>query len=109
MKTLDNINNDITNLKEEIFCQEMGNDFYYSSPLYHKHLIRLHALEHERNILLGKEPPVKINFEDCADDKKILLKKVAEAEGEYFAHECRDFKTKDICNLSKSGNCKTTN
>lgn len=109
MKTLDNINNDIANLKEEIFCQEMGNDFYYSSPLYHKHLIRLHALEHERNILLGKEPPVKINFDGYTDDKKILLKKVAATEGEYFAHECRDLKAEDISVLNKNDTQTTVN
>ena len=72
MKTLDNINNDIKNLKEEMFCQEVGNDFYYTSPLYHKHLIRLHALEHERDILLGKEPPLKMNFDTYDNNKQIM-------------------------------------
>jgi hypothetical protein len=101
MKTLDNINNDIENLKEEMFCQESGNDFYYTSPLYHKHLIRLHALEHERDILLGKQPPLKMNFDVYNNNKRILLKNIAAKEGEYFANECCDLKTEDINKLSK--------
>lgn len=109
MKTLDNINNDIENLKEEMFCQEVGNDFYYTSPLYHKHLIRLHALEHERDILLGKQPPLKMNFDIYDNDKRILLKNIATKEGEYFANECCDLKTEDINKLSESTLDKTVN
>ena len=109
MKTLDNINNDIKNLKKEMFCQEVGNDFYYTSPLYHKHLIRLHALEHERDILLGKEPPLKMNFDTYDNNKQIMLKNIAKQEGEYFANECRDLKAEDICILSGNAFDKTVN
>lgn len=101
MKTLDSINNDIAKLKDEIYCQEIGNDFYYTSPLHHKHLLQLHALERERDVLIGKEPPLKIDFEDFPDDKKILLKSVAQKEGNYFANECRDLNAEDICILNR--------
>ncbi len=101
MKTLDEINNEIKFIKELIFCQENGNDSYYSSPLYHRHLLRLDALERERDVLCGKQSPENIDFTECSADKQILLNSVAKQNGCWFAKECRTLNNKDIIELEK--------
>lgn len=62
MKTLDEITAEIHETKERIFCQEAGNDMYYTSPLYHRHLAQLQDLEREQSILLGKSAPFYCDF-----------------------------------------------
>lgn len=101
MKTLDEINNEIKFIKELIFCQENGNDSYYSSPLYHRHLLQLEALEHERDVLSGKSSPDKVDFKDCSVEKQILLNSVAKKNGYWFAKECREYNNNEIKQINK--------
>ena len=96
MKTLDEIENEISLLKDNILCQEIGNDSYYISPLYHEQLIQLQALENEADVLRGKVIPVKINFEDYPPEKRILLKKISKTSGLCFAHNYKDLNTTEL-------------
>lgn len=54
MKTLQQIKKEIASLQDEILCQEIGNDFYYTSPLYRKHILALQALENEQKSALER-------------------------------------------------------
>lgn len=56
MTTLDHIKEQLKYLRNEILCQDIGNDTYYSSPLYHEHLLKLAELETEEQFLEGKIP-----------------------------------------------------
>lgn len=51
MKTLYQIQKEIENLQDEILCQKIGNDFYYTSPLYRLHFQRLSKLHAQKNAL----------------------------------------------------------
>lgn len=44
MKTIKEVEEQIAQLKEQIFIQEMGNDMYYTSPLYKHHKDMLNEL-----------------------------------------------------------------
>ena len=51
MKTLQQISREIRALQEEMMCQKIGNDFYYTSPLYRRHTLALTALEAEKEAI----------------------------------------------------------
>lgn len=53
-ETLDNLIASKKQLEEEIMCQEIGNDFYCTSPLYTKHQHKLYQLNQEIDKLIGK-------------------------------------------------------
>ena len=94
MKTLDEINNEIKFIKELIFCQENGNDSYYSSPLYHRHLLRLESLEHERDVLCGKISPEDIMFNSYSAQVPILTDNSVEDKLKLAADKTGNLKNK---------------
>ena len=96
MKTLDEIEKDITELKDRILCQEVGNDSYYLSPLYHEQLLMLHALENEAAVLKGKSLPIKLDFEKYPPDKQIFLKNIVNEKGLSFAHNYKDLSADEL-------------
>lgn len=100
MKTLKEIEKNINILKEKIMCQEIGNDSYYLSPLYHEQLLKLSALEHEAEVLKGKSPPIQINFSDCSETKKKILKEIISEEGICFANNYKDLSDTDLVFLN---------
>ncbi len=97
--TMKELEDKIIKIKEEIFCHENGDDSYYISPLYHKHLLELQALENEKLMLSGKIEPVFIDFNDCEPEKKLILQIIAKRYGYWFADSCRDLSIKDLLKL----------
>ena len=87
MKTLKEIEKNINILKEKIMRQEIGNDSYYLSPLYHEQLLKLSALEHEAEVLKGKSPPIQI-------------KEIISEEGICFANNYKDLSDTDLVFLN---------
>ena len=59
MKTLQQIKKEIATLQDEILCQKIGNDFYYTSPLYRKHILALQTLENEQKSALERSKSKK--------------------------------------------------
>ena len=107
MKTLDEIEKNIIQLKEQILCQEIGNDSYYLSPLYHEQLIKLEALEREADVLKGKALPLMMDFEKYPPEKSILLQKIAKENDLIFANNYKDLSTDELIflyNLIKKNN-----
>ncbi len=96
MKNLDEIEKEINDLKEKIMCQEIGNDSYYLSTLYHEQLLKLRALESEAEVLRGKSLPIKINFDKYPPVKRDILSKIALENGIYFANNYKDLKVNDL-------------
>ncbi len=100
MKTLNEIEDEIEKLKEQMICQEIGHDSYYSSPLYHKNLLRLQALEQEEQVLKGKMAPISISFDGLSIKKQHLLHDIAESHGFWCADYCRELKETDLIQAS---------
>ena len=96
MKTLDEIEKEISYVKEQIKCQEIGNDSYYLSALYHEQLLRLEALEEEASVLSGKSVPIEVDFDKYPPEKCNLLKKIAEQNGICFANNYKDLNIEDL-------------
>ena len=96
MKTLDELEKEISCLKEQIMCQEIGNDSYYLSALYHEQLLRLEALEEEASVLSGKSVPIEVYFDKYPPEKCSLLKKIAEQNGICFANNYKDLNVDDL-------------
>ena len=101
MKTLDEIRKDINILKDQIFCQEIGNDTYYLSPTYHEQLLKLEALEHEADVLCGKSLAVILDFDTYPPSKRKMLKKISEANGTNFDCNYKDLKLEDLKTIIK--------
>ena len=100
MKTLAEIEKSINILKEKIMCQEIGNDSYFLSPLYHEQLIKLNALEYEAEVLKGKTLPLQIDLSDCSETKRNILKQITEEEGICFASNYKDLNEEDLIFLN---------
>lgn len=100
MKTLPEIENSINILKEKIMCQEIGNDSYYLSPLYHEQLLKLEALEHEAEVLKGKSLPIKTDLSNCSENKKNILEQIIKDEGLCFANNYKDLSDTDLVFLN---------
>lgn len=106
MKKLTEIEKEIAELKEHIFCQQNGNDMYFSSPLYQKQLFELQALEAEEMVLKGKSLPFPIDFKDVSAPKRLILDKLAADKGIWYANCHKDLSLED---LGKIGNGKSDN
>lgn len=102
MKQLNEIKNEIAELKEIMLCQENGNDFYFSSPLYHKHLFELQALEAEEQVLTGKASPNPIEFNENNKIKNDLLKQLARDKGVWYAEFYKNLKLDDLIDMNKN-------
>ena len=100
--SLDELENKIKKIREEIFCQENGNDSYYISPAYHQHLLELQALENEMLSLTGKIEPIVDNFQDCEPERKSMLLSLANRFGYYIADSCRELNLTDLEILNKN-------
>ncbi len=96
MKTLDEIKKEILILKDKILCQNIGNDSYYMSPLFHKQLLQLEALEHEADVLNGKSAPIIINLDEYPPQKQEILKKIIKENGTTFANNYKDLSLNDL-------------
>lgn len=99
MKKLTEIEKEITELKERIFCQLNGNDMYVSSPLYQKQLFELQALETEELVLKGKLLPCPIDFNDENAPKRFILNQLAEEKGLWYANCHKDLSLTDLNKL----------
>ncbi len=104
MKTLEQLENEISQLKHEILCQETGNESYYISPLYHQHLLKLEALEHEASVLKGKAAPLQINFDDLPENQRLILNDLAAEQGQWFAASYSSLSEADLHNLEEYKN-----
>lgn len=100
MKKLCDIEKEITELKDRIFCQENSNDFYFSSPLYHKQLFELQALESEKMVLTGKMSPFPINFDQETMPKRKILQKLAQEKGIWYAHSHKDLPLEELLKIN---------
>jgi hypothetical protein len=99
MQKLDDLKTEIEILKAYVFCQENGNDLYYSSPLYQKNLFRLQALEAEYDVLTGKLTPWPVSFEKEDLARKNILTYLAKTKGSWYAARCRDLSLRDLKSL----------
>lgn len=100
MKKLNELEKEIAELKDYIYCQQNGNDMYFSSPLYQKQLFELQALETEEMVLKGKMLPSPIDFDDVAAPKKSILDKLAESNGIWYANCHKDLSLEDLGKIS---------
>lgn len=96
MKTLYEIEDSIKKLKNEIFCHEIGNDMYFTSPLYHEHLLKLNALENEAQVLKGKSAPIQIDFKGLCPQQSEFLQGLAEQNGIWFADSYQNLNAGDL-------------
>ena len=109
MKKLTEIEKEIKELREEIFCQENGNDLYFSSALYQKHLLELQALETEKLVLNGKLSPTPIDFDEQETPKRKILNQMAQTNGYWYADCHRNLTLDDLQDIKKqSQNQKLT-
>ncbi len=97
--TIDDIETRIQKVKEDIRCHENSDDSYYISPLYHRHLLELFALNNEKLIMEGKMEPCLKGFDDYEPEKCFWLNKLAQKYGLCFADNCRELTVDDLKKL----------
>lgn len=107
MKKLTEIEKEIKKLREEIFCQENGNDLYFSSALYQKHLLELQALETEKLVLNGKLSPMPIDFDEQETPKRKILNQMAQTNGYWYADYHRNLTLDDLQHIKNNRKIKS--